>query len=908
MNLVAGARLGPYEILSPLGAGGMGEVFRARDTRLDREVALKLLPGAFAQDKARLARFRKEAHVLASLNHPSIAAIHGLEEMDGVVALALELVEGEDLALRLKRGAIPAEEAIAIAKQIAEGLEAAHEKGIVHRDLKPANVKLARDGAVKLLDFGLAKALEGETTDEADLSQSPTLSRQMTEAGIILGTAAYMSPEQARGKPVDERADVWSFGVVLYEMLAGKRLFHGATVSDTLAAVLKTDLDWTSLPRDLHPAIRYLLRRCLEREPRQRLHGIGEARVILEGTAEAALSVAAHASTARAPRWRRTLPWVLSAAAGLAAAGLALRPPTEPPAAPPRVRTLTYSGTDSMPSSSPDGRLIAFVSDRDGRDRIWLKQLDTGGEQALTEGYDSAPRFSPDGASVLFMRGEGERQSVYRQSIVGGEARKIADDALEACWSPDGARVALVRLLHDGAGVALAVTEVQTGLERELARSEQQLYRLQWSPAGDVISVVEAPLAGSGLDLTRIALFPVAGGVPHRISVPGPDVLDHAWNGVGRQVVFVQAGSPSVDYQDPLARVVLLDLDTGRERTLAFAEHLFPNRGFLNAGTTLSIVADGTLALDSVLGRQRLREQEVRNGVALPPGRLLTQGQALDRQPTYSPDGRQVLFTSNRSGNSDLWLLDLESGRLRQVTDDREQDWDPAFTPDGRGALWSSRRGGSEEIWTATTDGSGARQLSRDGRNVQNPVSSPDGRFVVYWSGNPEKKGVWRMRADGAEATRIVPGPYFQTTVSPDGRWAGFLLQEPHKLRTLIRVADLESGRLLPFEVSVASRSNREEPIILGRHRWMSGARAIAFVGLDKEGRSGVFVQDFDPNKDTRASRRKLAGFDPVLLTESFAIAPDGSRIVLSEMEVTRKLLLVEGVAGVVRPRVGSGR
>ena len=362
-----------------------------------------------------------------------------------------------------------------IAKQIAEGLEAAHEKGIVHRDLKPANVKLGKDGGVKLLDFGLAKAMEGETTDEALLSQSPTLSRQMTEAGIILGTAAYMSPEQARGKPVDQRADVWSFGVVLYEMLAGKRLFHGATVSDTLAAVLKTDPDWTSLPRDLPPAIRYLLRRCLEREPRQRLHGIGEARVILEGTAEAAFSGAAHASTVRAPVWRRTLPWVLAAAAALAAAGLALRPRAEPPSAPPRVRTLTYSGTDSMPSASPDGRLIAFVSDRDGRDRIWLKQLDTGGEQALTEGYDSAPRFSPDGASVLFLRGEGDRQSVYRQAIVGGEARKIADDALEACWSPDGARVALVRLLHDGAGVALAVTEVQTGLERELARSEQEL-------------------------------------------------------------------------------------------------------------------------------------------------------------------------------------------------------------------------------------------------------------------------------------------------------------------------------------------------------------------------------------------------------------------------------------------------
>jgi serine/threonine protein kinase len=280
---VIGTRLGPYEITAAIGAGGMGEVFRARDTKLNRDVAIKVLPAELAEDRERVARFRREAQVLASLNHPNIAAIYGLEESGGVVALALELVEGEDLAERLKRGAIPVDEALAIAKQIAEGLEEAHEKGIVHRDLKPANVKVTKDGVVKVLDFGLAKAYESEAV-EGSVSQSPTMSRHMTQAGIILGTAAYMSPEQARGQPVDKRSDVWAFGVVLYEMLTGKRLFDGETVSDVLAAVLTREPSWAALPATTPASVRRLLRQCLERNPKNRLHAIADARLALDET------------------------------------------------------------------------------------------------------------------------------------------------------------------------------------------------------------------------------------------------------------------------------------------------------------------------------------------------------------------------------------------------------------------------------------------------------------------------------------------------------------------------------------------------------------------------------------------------------------------------------------------------
>jgi len=284
MALSPGTRIGPYEIIGAVGAGGMGEVYRAHDTKLNRDAAIKVLPAAFAQDEGGVARLRREAQVLASLNHPHIASIYGLEETNGALALALEFVEGDDLARRLARGAIPVEEAIAYAKQVVEGLEAAHEKGIVHRDLKPANIKVTKDGVVKVLDFGLAKVYDGDAGEAgSDPSLSPTMSRHVgTQAGVILGTAAYMSPEQARGKPVDKRADIWAFGVVLFEMLAGRRLFAGETVSDTLAAVLTREPDWTMLPSSTPPGVRRLLTRCLERDSRKRLRDIGDARLELD--------------------------------------------------------------------------------------------------------------------------------------------------------------------------------------------------------------------------------------------------------------------------------------------------------------------------------------------------------------------------------------------------------------------------------------------------------------------------------------------------------------------------------------------------------------------------------------------------------------------------------------------------
>ncbi|MGH9814130.1 MAG: protein kinase domain-containing protein, partial [Candidatus Acidiferrales bacterium] len=362
-----GRTLGQYRVVQKLGAGGMGEVYRAADTRLGRDVALKFLPEVFARDPDRLARFEREAKLLASLNHPNIAAIYGLEEADGVRFLVLELVEGETLAERLASGSLPVEEAVAVCRQIAEGLESAHSKGIIHRDLKPANIKITPEGKVKVLDFGLAKAFEGEAAAR-DLSQSPTMSDIATRSGVVLGTAAYMSPEQARGKTVDTRTDIWAFGCVLYESLSGLPVFHADTVSDTVAGILRGEPDWQFLPAETPASLRRLLRRCLQKDAARRLQHMGDARLEIEE----ALVGPEEAPTIVAPRrdWRRlALLCAGSLLVGALAASLVVlqvRPPPGQAAMQFSVVT-NFAGVEAQPTLSPDGRSVAFVSNRDGQ-------------------------------------------------------------------------------------------------------------------------------------------------------------------------------------------------------------------------------------------------------------------------------------------------------------------------------------------------------------------------------------------------------------------------------------------------------------------------------------------------------------------------------------------------------------
>ena len=424
MPLEIGTRLAHYDVTALIGEGGMGQVYQATDTKLNRQVALKILPEAFATDPDRLARFQREAQVLASLNHPNIAQIHGIEEDEGTRALVLELVEGPTLAERIKQGPIPVDEALPIAKQIAEALEAAHEAGVIHRDLKPANIKVREDGTVKVLDFGLAKALDPNPT--GDPSQSPTLTAAATQMGVIMGTAAYMSPEQARGKTVDKRADIWSFGVVLYEMLAGRRPFEGRDVSEVLAAVLQLDPDWDGLPGVTPRRVCTLLLRCLEKEPKQRIHDMADVRLAMEGAFETTVGAPAEpTAVSQLQVWQRPIPAVIAALAIAAIAGLAgwglVRPAAVPAGTVTRLPFILPDG-DVIDSPdgiafSPDGRTLVYAGTRDGVQQLFVRPRDQmtarplpGTEQAVH------PFFSPDGAWVGFFTND----SLKKVALAGG--------------------------------------------------------------------------------------------------------------------------------------------------------------------------------------------------------------------------------------------------------------------------------------------------------------------------------------------------------------------------------------------------------------------------------------------------------------------------------------------------------
>jgi eukaryotic-like serine/threonine-protein kinase len=455
MALSAGTRLGPYEILAAIGAGGMGEVYRARDTKLNRDVALKVLPEAFTTDPDRLARFKREAHVLAALNHPNIAAIYGFEESDGVRALVLELVEGPTLADHIAKGALHLDEALHIARQIAVALEAAHEQGIIHRDLKPANVKVREDDTVKVLDFGLAKALEPAGIS-SNASQSPTMtSPAMTQAGIILGTAAYMSPEQAKGRATDKRSDIWAFGCTLYEMLTGKRAFEGENVSDTLAAVLRGEPDWAAFPPGVPPHVRTIVRRCLEKDRKARIPDIAVVRFMLDDANATTTTPAALDHTTTRHIGRRG--WIAAALLGvgfLTASGLAafvyfrqtpaderaIRFPIRFPVAMPNGWSLTmpFPSPGAPPVAvSPDGRRVAFVAVRQGIQHLWVRSLDSIAAQELpaTEGA-GGPFWDPDSRMLAFFAGD----KLKRIDITGGRLLTLCDAPLPGggAWSSEG--------------------------------------------------------------------------------------------------------------------------------------------------------------------------------------------------------------------------------------------------------------------------------------------------------------------------------------------------------------------------------------------------------------------------------------------------------------------------------------
>ncbi|HEY3349634.1 MAG TPA: protein kinase [Thermoanaerobaculia bacterium] len=906
MTLSAGTKLGSYEILAPIGAGGMGEVYRARDTRLSRDVAVKVLPEELFEGEEKRTRFEREARLLAALNHPGIAAIHSFEEIPSSSSssrhiLVMELLEGETLRAKLAGGPIAPRKAVDYAQQMAQGLAAAHDKGIVHRDLKPENVFVTRDGRVKILDFGLARQAERKLAD--DETSAPTAARR-TDPGTVMGTVGYMSPEQVKGLPVDNRSDLFAFGAILHEMISGKGAFRRDTPPEALTAILREEPPSLSGPnRVVDPALERLVHHCLEKSPEERFQSARDLAYALSTLASAsgALSGATGAVSARAtgPRFRPAIP--AAVLAGILVGALGTRALLRPK--PPTLtdfRVLTYSGSDGSPSVSPDGKTIAFVSSRDGTSRIWIKQVAGGAEAVLTEGPDNQPRISPDGSTVLFVRSTATETGVYRAALVGGEARRITGPATGADWSPDGREVAFIRSSASGGKMDSTIRRIALdGTDERVAGtvSDRTLALPRWSPDGRTIAALESP--GTGTATPKLVLFPVDGSAPARVETPETNaVLGYAWNGDSRRVVFLSASSDAAS-RTRTAKVFLKDVRTGASRAVLSG---------IDFGGAVDVFGNGALVLVSAGRRSNLREIPLGAGAA--QERWLTRGGSVDRQPVYAPDGEWVAFTSNRSGNQDIWELSTKTGAVRRLTEDPADEFDPAFTRDGKSLIFSSNRGGHFEIWMSARDGSGARRVTEDGVDAENASATADGEWLVYASGNPDKRGIWKIRSDGTNATRLVPGPVILPEISPDGHVVSYVTASgPDGMTSTtggatstIAAVRLVDAAPVPFEAAVTGAfANR------GRHRWMPDGRALVFFTGGTRGALGLMAQAFIPGKDTVATRRSLAGFGQDTIPESFGVSPDGSRMTISEFQLSLGLLLADGVDGIVaRPVRGA--
>ena len=785
MSLSAGTRLGPYEILSALGAGGMGEVYRARDTKLDREVAIKVLPEQFVSDPERVARFQREAKTLASLNHPHIGGIYGLEDADGVHALVLELVEGPTLADRIVEGPIPHDDALSIANQIADALEAAHEQGIIHRDLKPANIKLRPDGAAKVLDFGLAKALDPMSAASANVTASPTITTpaMMTGIGVILGTAAYMSPEQAKGKPADKRSDIWAFGCVVYEMLTGKRAFDGEDVSDTLALVLRGEPDWGALPPDVPAPIRKLIKGCLERDRRQRVGDIAAARFVLRDSSvvvPGATGTAMHAPPQRL--WRRAAPVAVAVAGGAfgVIAGRALAPVAPPPQVTrfaitlPADQRLSEVGGQVI-AISRDGSHIAYIANQ----RIFLRAISEL-ESRPVAGTDTGDRltnvmFSPDGQSLAFWSSSLFAGPLKKVPLRGGTAvtlGQLSSGGLDTTWRDDGVVFAerqkgIVQLGASGQQLLAAVTDGIVARPEILPDGDTLLFAFapgvldstsappdNWDKAKIVVQSLKSGerktlIDGGGAPLyvpTGHLLYAVGGtvfAVPfdyRRRQLTGGVVP--VIEGVGRPI-FTTGASPTVYYRVS---------DNG---TLIYVP-----------GPAAASI--GQFDVGYVDAKERIQR------LKLPPARY--------QFPRLSPDEKRLAVETDDGKGANVWVYELSgTNALRQLTLSGKNRY-PVWSGDGSSVAFQSDREGDLAIFAQRADGnsraerltkpaSGSAHIpeswSRDGRTLLYSVQK-SGDFELWGLSMPEKKpfrfGDVRSSTDPTSAV-----------FSPDGRWVAYL-------------------------------------------------------------------------------------------------------------------------------------
>ena len=900
MTLAAGTKLGAYEIVGSLGAGGMGEVYRAKDTRVDRTVALKVLPEEFFEDVDRRARFEREAKLLASLNHPGLAILYSFEEISGRHVLSMELIEGEGLDEKVASGSLGLEESLSYGKQIAEALEAAHERGVIHRDLKPANVKVTPDGRVKLLDFGLAKIFEGEGGPGSSpaVTQSPTLTARATAAGVILGTAAYMSPEQARGKPVDKRTDVWAFGCVLFEMLTGKRAFEGETVSDTLAAVLMKEPDWSALHAPVSSKVRELLRRCLQRDVKQRLRDIGDARIALEEETAATSSSAdrstfeeipgslgsapgrsASAASARGSRKSLYFPWAIAAAFAAAAGALALRaraprPIESAPAAfgvalpPGWVLPRDEAATLDV---SEDGRTIVFVAESSAGRRLFRRALGKV-EATPIEGTDSAfhPFLSPDGRWVGFFA-DGKIRKV---PIEGGASVTLASVTAVrgATWRADGWIVftngyagGLYRVREAG-GPPEALTTLDTTHDERTHRWPSSVAGTDW-----VLFTVANTKSVSDYESARIDAVNVRT-KERRTVLEGARVVRFA--PPDRLLVLRRAAL--VAYRlDPVRltlgpeTVTVLD-DVGGEAS--------SGAGFFAAG------ARGVLAYVP--------------GAALQEAKLLVSVDAQGRetplpleprsyfQPRVSPDGRMLAFSigSGQAENDDVWTYDLREKRMSRFTF-QPGSAIPAWSPDGRWIAFSRGRGATG-IYRRRVDGtSDDERLSGEGGPNFVEGYTPDGKLLT--STKSERALTALGVPIGGKPFKLIESAadVWGALVSPSGRYVAYVSTETGTDEVFVETYPPGHGK---WQVSLGG----------GRYPvWARDGRRLVYA-KDEE----IMAVDVDDRNAFHASEPRTLFRGPYELRtapiRNFDLGPDGRFVFVRRRTDVTPLRQLEVIVG----------
>ena len=871
-----GKTLAHYEITGPLGKGGMGEVYRARDAKLGRDVAIKVLPKEMSQDPERLARFDREARTLATLQHPSIASIYGFETANDTRFLVMELAEGEDLSVRLQRGAIPSEEVVDLGIQLANGLAAAHAVGVMHRDLKPANIKISSEGRVKILDFGLARAYAADEGSESTLEHSPTLTA-MTQAGVILGTAAYMSPEQARGKRVDQGADIWAFGVVLFEMLTGRRIFEGETVSDTLAGVLRAEVPWDQLPKDTAPTIRRLLERCLERDPSRRLQSIAEARIALEDlkagrSDESTLQVSPKGGTHSR---RERLVWMVAVAALVAAvAAMAILRPPAPEQPLIQSTLLPPEGWDFAPASpfavSPDGSRVAFVAVArpenetiaPGSNSIWIRDLalPEARQLAVTDGGEY-PFWSPDGRWLGFFA-NGKLNKIEAK---GGPVVPLSDatDGRGGSWNASGT-IIFQRAWSEG----LMKVPAGGGTAEPLTTLNKERFDVahRWPhflPDGRhflfyVVSTTNPTMS----EYSGIYIGSLDSSEPRLLLKSESRAL------YARGHLLYRAGSTLMAHPFDLSDQRFTGDPTPVATDIPGGGISWGGAQFGTSEAGVLVHMRGSGAANTLL-KWRDRTGEVLGTIGEPAGYF---------EPRLSNDGTRIAVSVGQNAG-DIWILDLGSEMRARFTFDPADDRTPLWSPDDSQLVFSSMRNTQGEIYLRPASGkSDAKLLYTAGVQVELTDWSRDGRLIFFHQQDPGNGNseIWTLDTQTSEAVPVLSGNWFEdASLSPDGRWLAFVSYESGKSEVYVQAFPDAAGRWMV--------SSDGRPSDVTRPTWRDDGRELYYL----RGSALVAVPVTGDATFSFGRPETLFNISVTSVSGAYSVREDGQRILTNELPPT---------------------